>query len=199
MKLKLDKKDFQPFLQNLMDEYDLFAPVRLEDGVFVYKKIDRPEETDLSAPNVQKPAKEVFFPQSETMFRYEKAGKEARIVSTEGIERKRVILGVRPCDIQAVCMIDQVFSGKDYTDVYYANKRGATVIIGMACNHPLSTCFCTSMQGGPFAREGSDVFLIDLGEAYLVELLTEKGMAFNKNKFLQKAGAKRSSQENTRS
>ncbi len=189
MKLKLDKKDFQPFLQNLLDEYDLFAPVRLEEGVFAYKKIDRPEEADLSAPNPQKPAKELFFPQSETMFRYEKAGQEARITSTEGIKRKRVLLGARPCDIQAVSLIDQVFSGKEYTDVYYANKRDATIIIGMACNHPLSTCFCTSMNGSPFAREGSDLFLIDLGKAYLVELLTDKGMVFSKNKFLKKAGA----------
>jgi sulfhydrogenase subunit beta (sulfur reductase) len=62
--------------------------------------------------------------------------------------------------------------------------------MGMACNHPLSTCFCSSTGGGPFAREGSDLFSIDLGEAYLVELLTEKGMAFGKNKFFKKANKK---------
>jgi len=87
-------------------------------------------------------------------------------------------------------LIDQVFSGKEYTDVYYVNKRKATTIIGMACDHPLSTCFCSSMKGGPFHREGSDLLLIDLGEAYLVELLTEKGMTFQKNKFLKEALAK---------
>jgi NAD-dependent dihydropyrimidine dehydrogenase PreA subunit len=190
MKLKLDKKDFKLFLQSLMDEYDLFAPVQLEEGVSVYKKIDRPDEVDLSASNPQKPAKEVFFPQSETMFRYEKAGKQHQVTSTEEVERKRVILGARPCDIQAVLLIDQVFSGKEYTDVYYVNKRKATTIIGMACDHPLSTCFCSSMKGGPFSREGSDLFLIDLGEAYLVELLTEKGTAFQNNKFLKEANTK---------
>jgi NAD-dependent dihydropyrimidine dehydrogenase PreA subunit len=190
MKLKLDKKDFKPFLQSLMDEYDLFAPVQLEEGVSVYKKIDRPDEVDLSASNPQKPAKEVFFPQSETMFRYEKAGKQHQVISTEEVERKRVILGARPCDIQAVLLIDQVFSGKEYTDVYYVNKRKATTIIGMGCDHPLSTCFCSSMKGGPFSREGSDLFLIDLGEAYLVELLTGKRTAFQNNKFLKEADTK---------
>jgi len=190
MKLKLDKKDFKPFLQSLMDEYDLFAPVQLEEGVSVYKKIDRPDEVDLSASNPQKPAKEVFFPQSETMFRYQKAGKQHQVISTEEVERKRVILGARPCDIQAVLLIDQVFSGKEYTDVYYVNKRKATTIIGMGCDHPLSTCFCSSMKGGPFSREGSDLFLIDLGEAYLVELLTGKGTAFQNNKFLKEADTK---------
>ena len=190
MKLKLDKKDFKPFLQSLMDEYDLFAPVQLAEGVSAYKKIDLPDEVLLSASNPQKSAKEVFFPQSETMFRYEKAGKEHRVTSTEGVERKRVILGARPCDIQAVSLLDHVFSAKEYTDVYYANKRKATTMIGMACDQPLSTCFCTSMNGGPFSREGSDLFLIDLGEAYWVELLTEKGMAFGQSKFLKKAQKK---------
>jgi sulfhydrogenase subunit beta (sulfur reductase) len=190
MKWKLDKKDFKPFLQSLMVEYDLFAPVQLAEGVAVFKKIDHPDEVDFSSSNTQKPAKEVFFPQSETMFRYEKTGKQHQVTSTEEVERKRVILGARPCDIQAVSLIDQVFSGKEYTDVYYVNKRKATTIIGMACDHPLSTCFCSSMKGGPFHREGSDLFLIDLGEAYLVELLTEKGKTFQKNKFLKEALAK---------
>ena len=190
MNLKLDKKDFKPFLQSLMDEYDLFAPVQLAEGVSAYKKIDRPDDVDLSALNPQKPVKEVFFPQSETMLQYERTGKQHQVTSTEEVDRKRVILGARPCDIQAVLLIDQVFSGKEYTDVYYVNKRKATTIIGMACNHPLSGCFCSSMKGGPFHREGSDLFLIDLGEAYLVELLTEKGMVFQKNKFFKKALAK---------
>jgi Pyruvate/2-oxoacid:ferredoxin oxidoreductase delta subunit len=190
MKLKLDKKDFIPFLQSLMDEYDLFAPVRLADGVSVYKKIDQPEEVDLSIGNTQKPAKEIFFPQSETMFRYEKAGKEHRVTSMEEVKRNRVLLGARSCDIQAFALIDQVFAGKDYTDVYYLNKRKATTVIGMGCDHPLSTCFCSSLNGGPFHREGSDLFLTDLGESYLVELLTEKGTALQKSKFFEKANDK---------
>jgi ferredoxin len=65
-----------------------------------------------------------------------------------------------------------------------------TTIIGMACNHPLSTCFCSSTGGGPFLRKGSDLFLTDLGESFLVELLTEKGMAFHQNPFFKAANAK---------
>src|SRR4030043_2491529 len=190
MNLKLDKKDLKPFLQSLIDEADLFAPVQLAEGVLVFKKIDRHDEIDLSSSNTQKPAKEVFSPQSETMFRYEKAGKQHQVTSTEEVERKRVILGARPCDIQAVSLLDEVFLGKEYTDVYYLNNRNATTIIGMACNHPLSTCFCSSTGGGPFVRKGSDLFFIDLGEAYLVELLTETGRAFREEKFFKEADQK---------
>ncbi len=190
MTLKLDKKDLKAFLETLMDEYDLFAPVQLAEGVSIYKKIDRPDDVDLSTSNPQKPAKEVFFPQSETMFRYEKAGKQQQMTSTEGVEKKRVILGARPCDIQAVSILDDVFLGKEYKDVYYGNKRNGTTLIGLACNHPLSTCFCPSAGGGPFLRKGSDIFLIDLGETFIVELLTEKGMTFQKNKFFKEANTK---------
>jgi hypothetical protein len=57
MKLKLDKKDFENFLQSLMDEYDLYAPVQLAEGVSVFKKIDRPGEVNLTQLHTQKPAK----------------------------------------------------------------------------------------------------------------------------------------------
>jgi sulfhydrogenase subunit beta (sulfur reductase) len=186
---KLEKKNLKAFLQTLMERYDLFGPVRLAEGVSVYKRIDDPQEVDLSSANPQKPLKEVFFAQSEVMFRYEKAGRKTEVRSTEEVERERIVLGARPCDIAAVLLLDQVFSGKDYTDVYYAKKREKTTLIGLACNRPLSTCFCASMGGGPFVRRGSDLFWIDLGEAYLVEFLTEKGEALSQNTLLEKADA----------
>lgn len=187
MKRRLDKKEFGSFLQGLMDDYDVYAPVQLAEGVSVYKKIDQPEEIDLTHPNPQKPLKDVFFPQSEVMFQYERVGKKDQITSMEEVRRKRVIIGARPCDIQALSLIDEVFSGQNYSDVYYLNKRKATLIVGMACGHPLSTCFCSSTGGGPFFRKGSDIFLTDLGDAYLVELLTENGKAFLQSQYLKQA------------
>jgi ferredoxin len=190
MKFKLEKRDFKPFLQSLIDGYDLYAPVHLAEGVPVYRKMGRPDEVDLSLLNPQKSLKEVFFPQDEVMFRYEKVDQETQMVSTEEVKRERVVLGARPCDIEAISIIEEVFSGREYTDIYFLNKRKATMIIGMACHQPLPTCFCSSTGGGPFVRKGSDLFLIDLGEAYLVEILTEKGEAFKKNKFFKKTSAK---------
>jgi sulfhydrogenase subunit beta (sulfur reductase) len=190
MKFKLDKKDFKPFLQSLIDEYDLFAPARLAEGVSVFKKIEDPGEVDLSSPNTQKPAKELFFPQSEVMFHYEKDGKQTRIISREEEKRERILFGARPCDIEAISIIEKVFGGEQYTDVYFLEKRKKTIIMGLGCNHPLSTCFCSSAGGDPFLRAGSDLFFIDLGETYFVELLTEKGMPFRKNKFFKETDPK---------
>ncbi|MFQ6053921.1 MAG: 4Fe-4S dicluster domain-containing protein, partial [Candidatus Bathyarchaeia archaeon] len=47
--------------------------------------------------------------------------------------------------------------------------------VGLACNHPRRTCFCTSLGGSPFGRTGMDLLLVDLGDRYLMEILTEKG------------------------
>jgi len=190
MKFKLEKNDFPSFLQSLIDRYDLYAPVKLAEGVSIYKKIDHPDEVDLSILNPQKPAKDIFFPQSETMFRYEKVGKQNQMISMEEGKRDRILFGARACDIEAISIIEKVFVGEEYTDVYFLEKRNKTTIIGLGCNHPLSTCFCSSAGGDPFLRAGSDLFFIDLGEAYLVELLTEKGMAFHKNKFFRETDPK---------
>ena len=189
MKLRLDKKDFRSFLQGLIETYDLFAPVQLAEGVSAYKKIDQPEEVDLSHSNSQKPAKEVFFPQSEVLLRYEKVEKRNRVTSMEEVKRERILLGARPCDIQAISILDPVFIGKEYTDVYYLKKRETTLIIGFACDQPHSTCFCSSVGGDPFLRTGSDLFFIDLGDAYLIEFITEKGGALRDHRLLKEAGA----------
>lgn len=185
MMFKLDKKDFDHFLKDLLETHDLFAPVQLAEGVSVFKKIDNPGEVSLSQLVPQKSAKEVFFPQSEVMLRYQIAGNQGPTVSEQKIERDRILLGARPCDIEAIAIIEKVFVGEDYTDVYFLEKRKKTTIITLSCNHPLTTCFCSSTGGSPFRREGSDLFLIDLGESYLVELLTEKGLIFSKNRFFK--------------
>jgi ferredoxin len=105
------------------------------------------------------------------MFKY----KNGRAESTEKVTQKRVLLGVRPCDARANLLLDNVFAAEDYEDVYYTNKRENTVIIGLGCRQPLSTCFCTSFGGGPFSKEGLDILLVDIGDKYLVDIVTDKG------------------------
>ncbi len=58
---RLNKKDLAPFLKGLGKDHDLYAPVRLADGVSVLKKIEPSEEIDLGS-NPQKPAQGGLFP-----------------------------------------------------------------------------------------------------------------------------------------
>ncbi|MFX1239584.1 MAG: 4Fe-4S dicluster domain-containing protein, partial [Promethearchaeota archaeon] len=57
----------------------------------------------------------------------------------------------------------------------YMKKRENSVIISIGCNNPRQSCFCTSVEGHPFKKDDSDLFLVDLGEKYLVEAMSDKG------------------------
>jgi ferredoxin len=86
-----------------------------------------------------------------------------------------VVIGIRPCDAKAFFVLDKIFTNDQYTDPYWREKREATVLIGLGCNAPCPTCFCTSVGCGPFHEEGLDVLMFDLDDRLLLRPLTEKG------------------------
>jgi ferredoxin len=69
------------------------------------------------------------------------------------------------------------WGGQKYEDPYYKAQREKTVIVGVGCNVPCPSCFCTTVESGPFGRSGMDALLTDLGDAYLVRVITPKGAA----------------------
>ena len=81
---------------------------------------------------------------------------------------------MRPCDASAVALMDTVFLAEEYNDPYWQARRKATVIVGLGCNTPPHTCFCTTVGGSPFNQTGLDALLTDLGDSFSVQVLTEK-------------------------
>jgi ferredoxin len=131
-------------------------------------------------------SKEIYMPRTETLFSYQ----DGKYVPPDLSEERRIVFAVRPCDARAVALLDHVFydspdaeegaapaGGRSFEDPYFVNRRTHTLMIGLACNRPLSTCFCTSVGGGPFSTDGLDQLWTDLGDRYLVEALTEQGKA----------------------
>jgi len=81
-------------------------------------------------------------------------------------------------------MLDRVFGSamqmpddKKFQDPYWKEKYDNSLIFSLACNEPLSTCFCNWLGGGPHNRDGMDVFVVDAGDHYLMEPLSDKGSA----------------------
>lgn len=171
---RIAKNKIAGFLDTLIREYRVFAPVK-EDGSVVFQEIHSGSEAVLDYANSKKPPKEIFFPQSEVMFTYSLNGQGLGIKEPAFADKPRVIFGMRPCDARSLVLLDNIFKGKLYQDVYYVDKREKTTIIALGCNTPSSTCFCTSLGGGPFSRDGSDLLLVDIGEEYVVQAVTEKG------------------------
>lgn len=169
----LNKNKVAGFLDKLVADYQVFAPMT-QNGTVNFKEIDSGSQMALDYLNSTLPPKGILFPQSETLFSYTR-GEEDIQLKEHLDERKKIIFGIRPCDARSLVLLDNVFYGDKYQDTYYLKKRQNTILVGIGCNKPLTTCFCTSLGGGPFEIEGLDLLLVDTGGNYLVQVLTEEG------------------------
>lgn len=177
----VSKKDIPNFLDKLINDYQVIAPVK-KDTYTLFKQICSGANVVLDADNAKLPVKEIFFPQSEKLFSYN-ANEEGVNLEATIDDQKKVIFGVRPCDAKSLTLLDNVFNNDKYQDPYYLTRRNNSIIIGIGCNSPASTCFCTSVNGGPFDTNGLDLMLVDTGDAYVVEMVSDKG-----KEFAEKAG-----------
>ncbi|WP_207782086.1 4Fe-4S dicluster domain-containing protein [Phytoactinopolyspora limicola] len=98
-------------------------------------------------------------------------------MSTE--QRPRyAFLGVRPCDLRAIGILDRVLAGGAHPDAAYQTRRDGILVIAVECTEPGETCFCTSMGAGPGADDGFDLALTELidddgGHHFTVRIGTE--------------------------
>ncbi|MFX1259488.1 MAG: 4Fe-4S dicluster domain-containing protein [Promethearchaeota archaeon] len=177
MDQKILKKDQLAKLYNeLARDYKFYAPVK-EKGNIVFKKIESPEEIELEYLNSKIPPKEVLFPKMETLFEYRYEGKDVIIEERKDLDEKKIIFGIRPCDAYSFRLLDNFFAFGKFKDELFLKKRENTLLMGMGCNSPRQTCFCTSVNGHPFKKDDVDVFLVDLKDRYLMEAVSEKGQS----------------------
>ncbi|MFW9781101.1 MAG: 4Fe-4S dicluster domain-containing protein [Candidatus Heimdallarchaeota archaeon] len=135
-----------------------------------------PDDIVLDYLNSKVPPKEILFPKMEVLFEYKTDGKDVtEIIERTDLDEKNIIFGIRPCDAHSFVLLEDFFAFGEFQDEIFLKKRENSTIIGIGCNNPRTTCFCTSLEGHPFMKEDMDVFLIDLGEKYLVEAISEKG------------------------
>jgi len=167
---KLSKDKWGDFIAVLGAQKKLYTPQK-EGESLRFKPVAAGNQVNLDFSNTTVPPKSVLFPQTETLYRFEQGSTAISLPEEAG---EAVILGIRPCDARAMAIVDSVFSW-DVDDPYYLQRREKTALIGLSCREPGVNCFCTSVGGGPASTEGLDILLTDLGEAYLVQILTEKG------------------------
>jgi ferredoxin len=76
-----------------------------------------------------------------------------------------------------MALVKMNFDTDTYKDPYWINLYNATTFVGLACDDPCQSCFCTSTGCGPYHEEGLDVLLVDGKDHYLAKVLTDKGEA----------------------
>ena len=155
-----------------------YAPADGENGVEL-KAVSNHEEIAFGYDNLRLSPKSVLFPQNEVICRYTGDTVEEEQIGAEDA----IIFGIRPCDVFALSCLDKVFGGENarFQDPYYMRRREKALIVALVCDDPRTTCFCTSVGGGPFSTDGLDLLWTDLGDRYLVEAITEQGAALIAN------------------
>jgi ferredoxin len=175
--VKINKNKWAEGLDSLAGSYSLTGPVK-EQGCHNFKKLNKGQLPDFDFLNTKLSSKSSVFPQSEAMIEYnldETAGDHHIMKEVKKDYSKRAVIGMRPCDAKAILLVKMNFDTPDYKDPYWLNAYNATTFVGLACDQPATTCFCTSTGCGPYHEEGLDVLLSDAGDHYIAKALTQKG------------------------
>lgn len=174
------KEEWLERLGGVTGDYKVFVPVK--DGDFhTFAPIENGKKPDFSYQNTRLSPKSLVYPQSERMFEYsmDKQEEDAFILKEAPKDYSpQAIVGIRPCDAQAFRIVRINFDNKEYRDPWWVQRFESSVLVGLGCNEPCPTCFCTSVGGAPFDEKCLDALLFDLGERFLVRPLTEKGQTF---------------------
>jgi ferredoxin len=178
MDYKLFKKEeWVRSLESLMDFYKIFAPFNEGDS-HSFRLMKKGTTPDFGFQNSRLSPKFALFPQSERMFEYthDENDAQAHILKEATKEcASQAIIGIRPCDALAFQIVEVNFDNSDYSDPWWVRRFESTTLVGLGCNDPCPTCFCTSVGGGPFNEKGLDALLYDMGDQFLLSALTEKG------------------------
>jgi sulfhydrogenase subunit beta (sulfur reductase) len=167
-------------LKDLHQLYDHLAKtnkmvgLKKEGAQYLYQILERYDEWNSSLLLGSFSPKEVFFPHDETLFYF----KEQNLIEPKEEIKSTVLWGVRPCDIAGILELERMFNqvGEEgYKDPYFMKRFERTLIVGIACTEPWPGCFCTSVSGSPYKKDGADVFVYPVDGAYLVESVSKKG------------------------
>ncbi|MFH1399164.1 MAG: 4Fe-4S dicluster domain-containing protein [Candidatus Woesearchaeota archaeon] len=169
----LKKEDLPKFFAGLLKGYKVIAPVK-KRTMHTYEIVDSFDQVDLDFVNTAYPIKRFFLPPKETLFEFAKGGVKAKLPDT-----KQLIFGVRPCDVNALKVIDRIFLD-EHEDPYYKARRDNTVIIALNCCEAGPNCF-----GGSFGscelKDGYDLLLTEIGAGFVVEVGSKVGEALAKD------------------
>jgi len=185
----LKKADVKALCMDACNEWETYAPLEgMGQDVQFVKINDKEKSLSLDKLNLDYESlvispKVIGFPQLESLFEFQ----GPKITETVQPRRKKLLFGLRACDLKGILFVDEFFR-RNFEDIYYLNRSADRLLILVGCKHPPRDCFCTSTKTGPFlpAPNGDseseesdfDLQMVDVGDAYVVEVGSKKGEEF---------------------
>jgi len=179
----ITKKEFKKFINGLIASNETFGPKQVDKDkngkpIYQFREVHSFNEMDLDYTLTYSSLKNFFLPFRETLSRYSYSGDDWK-QEIEYRVNPRVIVGVRACDINALCKLDDIFIHGTFPSPYYITRRKNTFLIGL--DHiPLEDCFCESL-GQLDVRCGFNLFCTDIGDRYYLSINSSKAFNFLRN------------------
>ncbi|MFC1671589.1 4Fe-4S dicluster domain-containing protein [Planctomycetota bacterium] len=143
-----------------------------EEDRFVFGSLQRASELRLDYDVTVLSPKKYLLPARETLVKFTLGNSPE---ATPCIEEPQafVLMGVHPYDMIAINQLDRTMS-EGNPDPNYLARRSAVTVIGVDPDRASEHAFWSSM-GCATVENGFDLWLTNIGGAYLVEVGTEKG------------------------
>jgi sulfhydrogenase subunit beta (sulfur reductase) len=167
----MQKEALSTLVDALIGEQKVVGPKRVRDH-FAFDEIKSSDELALDYSTTILPPKGWLLPPEEAIVSFS-LGEQPQVepkIEAEPV----VLLGVHPCDIAGIACLDEAMT-EGNVDPNYAARREQMTIVGTECS-PDEYCYCTFV-GTATAESGYDVFLTDIGDAFVVDIATDKGKA----------------------
>ncbi len=183
----IDRNGFARLLQELADRgYELKGPV-VRDVAVVYDDLNDPSALPAGMLDEQEPGryrlhdtggaalfdttvaanawKSFLHPPTLRLWSADRTDGADFVVVDDPAEPPRyAFIGVRPCDLSAIGILDRVLMGERYVDPNYLLRRSRSFVVAVNCTRAGATCFCDSLGTGPEATDGYDLVLTELVE-----------------------------------
>lgn len=199
--MALDRENFQNLFDALNQKgYRTCAPT-LKDNAVVYDEISSVDELPIGWSDDQDAGryrlvktkrkalfdyvvgfdswKKFLYPPSVKILEARRNGQQFEINHEDREVRNQAFIGVRPCELHAIAILDKVLIEGPYSDPVYARSRQNLFIVAVNCTRPGGTCFCASMGTGPKADSGFDLALTEIigkdSHYFVMEVGSEAG------------------------
>ncbi|MCK4606644.1 MAG: 4Fe-4S dicluster domain-containing protein [candidate division Zixibacteria bacterium] len=195
----LESEGLGYLVQALIDKgYEVLGP-RIKDGAVTYDQIETVRDLPIGWTDRQEPGsyrlvksgKKTYFdyavgphswkkylhPPETRLWEARRDEQGFTVIEPERETAKKALLGVRPCELQALAIQDTVFTGGPYLAPGYQERRSNLFIVAVNCVRPGGTCFCASMKTGPKATSGFDLALTEILESGRHYFVVEVGSA----------------------
>ena len=171
---KIANANLSQLFRALAADQDLFVPVKAA-GQTNFGLWTEEVEVDLNTLKTVKSGKDMFFPQSETLYTCIKDGKKISVKPEALQDQDFVVFGMKACDVKGLEVLDRVFLA-DPVDTFYAARRKHGTIVALACNEPDTSCFC-KVFGVDCTEPAADVAVWMTEDGLCWKAQTKKGEA----------------------